>query len=119
MEEDASQSRQTEMYCVCWEHLVKSLVRRSFNSHLRKSLDNVPGKMGDIESVWAMFHASIVETNAVFLNVLKEDVEEGTNVETRRKNVLKAVHGVCMIPLCVLCVFIKPSWPLTLFASRG
>jgi len=38
---------------VCWERLAESPVRRSFN--------HVPGEVGDIESEWAMFCASIVE----------------------------------------------------------
>ncbi|KAK0138540.1 putative uncharacterized transposon-derived protein F52C9.6 [Merluccius polli] len=43
---------------VCWEHLVESPVRESFNSHLRESFDHVPGEAGDIESEWAMFRIS-------------------------------------------------------------
>ncbi|TWW77869.1 hypothetical protein D4764_12G0012590 [Takifugu flavidus] len=43
------------------ERLAESPVRRSFNSHLRKSFDHVPGEVGDIESEWTMFRASIVE----------------------------------------------------------
>ncbi|XP_072565970.1 uncharacterized protein [Paramormyrops kingsleyae] len=39
---------------VCWERLAESPVRGSFNSYLRQN-------SGDIESEWAMFHASIVE----------------------------------------------------------
>ncbi|KAK0153961.1 putative uncharacterized transposon-derived protein F52C9.6 [Merluccius polli] len=46
---------------VCWERLAESPVRESFNSHLRESFDHVPGEAGDIESEWAMFHASIVK----------------------------------------------------------
>ncbi|TWW80939.1 hypothetical protein D4764_01G0007540 [Takifugu flavidus] len=41
--------------------VVKSPVRRSFNSRLRESFDHVPGEAGDIESEWTMFRASIVE----------------------------------------------------------
>ncbi|CAG6007068.1 unnamed protein product [Menidia menidia] len=37
----------------------ESPVRRSFNSHLRESFEHVPGEVGDIESEWAMFRASI------------------------------------------------------------
>ena len=44
---------------VCWERLAESLVRESFNSHLRESFDH--GEAGDIQSEWAMFHASIVK----------------------------------------------------------
>ncbi|TWW73457.1 hypothetical protein D4764_15G0008510 [Takifugu flavidus] len=32
---------------VCWERLAESLVRRSFNSHLRESFDRVPGEAGE------------------------------------------------------------------------
>ncbi|TWW74534.1 hypothetical protein D4764_14G0005370, partial [Takifugu flavidus] len=46
---------------VCWEGLAESPVRRSFNSHIRESFDHVPGEVGDIESEWTMFRASIVE----------------------------------------------------------
>ncbi|KAK0155407.1 LINE-1 retrotransposable element ORF2 protein [Merluccius polli] len=46
---------------VCWERLAESPVRESFNSHLRESFDHVSGEAGDIESEWAMFHASIVK----------------------------------------------------------
>ena len=46
---------------VCWERLEESPVRRSFNSNLRQSFNHVPGEVGDIESKWAMFLASIVE----------------------------------------------------------
>ncbi|TWW77036.1 hypothetical protein D4764_12G0004260 [Takifugu flavidus] len=46
---------------VCWEHLAESPVRWSFNSHLQESFDRVPGEVGDIESEWTMFRASIVE----------------------------------------------------------
>ncbi len=31
------------------------------NSHLRQSFDRIPGMAGDMESEWAMFHATIVE----------------------------------------------------------
>ena len=31
------------------------------NSHLWERFDRVPGEAGDIESEWAMFHASIVK----------------------------------------------------------
>ncbi|KAK0135736.1 Craniofacial development protein 2 [Merluccius polli] len=48
---------------VCWERLAESPVRESFNSHLRESFDHVPGEAGDIESEWAMFHASIATEN--------------------------------------------------------
>ena len=44
-----------------WERLAESPVRKSFNSHLRESFNHVPGKAGDIEFKWTMFHASIVE----------------------------------------------------------
>ncbi|TWW67395.1 hypothetical protein D4764_02G0004360, partial [Takifugu flavidus] len=43
------------------DHHLASPVRRSFNSHLWESFDQVPGKAGDIESEWTMFCASIVE----------------------------------------------------------
>uniref|UniRef100_A0A674P165 Reverse transcriptase domain-containing protein n=1 Tax=Takifugu rubripes TaxID=31033 RepID=A0A674P165_TAKRU len=46
---------------VCWERLAESPVRRSFNSRLWESFDHVPGEVGDIESQWTMFRASIVE----------------------------------------------------------
>ena len=46
---------------VCWERLSESPVRRSFNSHLRQRFNHVLGEVGDIESEWAMFSASIVE----------------------------------------------------------
>ncbi|TWW74408.1 hypothetical protein D4764_14G0004110 [Takifugu flavidus] len=54
-------SRPSQYIWVCWERLAESPVRRSFNSHLWESFDNVPGKAGDIESEWTMFRASIVE----------------------------------------------------------
>ncbi|KAK0151566.1 putative uncharacterized transposon-derived protein F52C9.6 [Merluccius polli] len=44
-----------------WGENAESPVRESFNSHLRESFDHVPGEAGDIESEWAMFHASIVK----------------------------------------------------------
>ena len=43
-----------------WEKMPKR-VGRSFNSHLRQSFNHVPGEVGDIESEWAILHASIVE----------------------------------------------------------
>ena len=46
---------------VCWEHLAESPVRRSFNSHLWQNFNHVPGEVGDIESEWAVFRASIVK----------------------------------------------------------
>ncbi|TWW60989.1 hypothetical protein D4764_05G0010790 [Takifugu flavidus] len=46
---------------VCWERLAESPIRRSFNSHFRDGFDHVPGEVGDIESEWTMFRASIVE----------------------------------------------------------
>ncbi|KAK0145481.1 putative uncharacterized transposon-derived protein F52C9.6 [Merluccius polli] len=46
---------------VCWERLAESPVRETFNSHLWESFDHVPGEAGDIESEWAMFHASIIK----------------------------------------------------------
>ncbi|TWW73383.1 hypothetical protein D4764_15G0007770 [Takifugu flavidus] len=46
---------------VCWERLAESPVRRSFNSHLWESFKHVLGEVGDIESEWTMFRASIVE----------------------------------------------------------
>ena len=47
---------------ICWERLAESPVRRSFNVHLRESFIHVLVEAGDIESEWAMFRASIVET---------------------------------------------------------
>uniref|UniRef100_A0A8C6LNK6 Endonuclease/exonuclease/phosphatase domain-containing protein n=1 Tax=Nothobranchius furzeri TaxID=105023 RepID=A0A8C6LNK6_NOTFU len=46
---------------VCWECLAEYPVRRSFNSHLQQNFQNVLGEVGDIESEWTLFHASIVE----------------------------------------------------------
>uniref|UniRef100_A0A3B5PZQ4 Endonuclease/exonuclease/phosphatase domain-containing protein n=1 Tax=Xiphophorus maculatus TaxID=8083 RepID=A0A3B5PZQ4_XIPMA len=46
---------------VCWERLAESPVRRSFNSHLRQNFEHVPGEVGDMESEWTVFRASIVE----------------------------------------------------------
>ena len=46
---------------VCWERLAESPVRRSFNSHLRSNFNHVPREVGDIESEWTMFRASIAE----------------------------------------------------------
>uniref|UniRef100_A0A3P8SLN3 Reverse transcriptase domain-containing protein n=1 Tax=Amphiprion percula TaxID=161767 RepID=A0A3P8SLN3_AMPPE len=46
---------------VCWERLAESPVRRSFNFHLRSSFNHVPREVGDIESEWTMFRASIAE----------------------------------------------------------
>ncbi len=46
---------------VCWERLAESPVREIFNSHLRRSFDRIPREVGDIESEWTMFSASIVD----------------------------------------------------------
>ncbi|KAK3574423.1 hypothetical protein QTP86_006591 [Hemibagrus guttatus] len=46
---------------VCWEHLADPSVRGVFNSHLRKSFNQIPREVGDIESEWTMFSSSIVD----------------------------------------------------------
>ncbi|XP_055362025.1 uncharacterized protein LOC129603656 [Betta splendens] len=49
---------------VCWERLAEPSVRRTFNSHLRESFDQIPREVGDIESEWTMFSVSIVNAAA-------------------------------------------------------
>ena len=49
---------------VCWEHLAEPSVSAAFNSHLRENFSQIPGEVGDIESEWTMFSASIVEAAA-------------------------------------------------------
>ncbi|KAK3553775.1 hypothetical protein QTP70_009301 [Hemibagrus guttatus] len=46
---------------VCWERLADPSVRGVFNSHLRKSFNQIPREVGDIESEWTMFSSSIVD----------------------------------------------------------
>ncbi|KAK3533908.1 hypothetical protein QTP70_034895, partial [Hemibagrus guttatus] len=46
---------------VCWECLADPSVRGVFNSHLRKSFNQIPREVGDIESEWTMFSTSIVD----------------------------------------------------------
>uniref|UniRef100_A0A8C6WSG0 Endonuclease/exonuclease/phosphatase domain-containing protein n=2 Tax=Neogobius melanostomus TaxID=47308 RepID=A0A8C6WSG0_9GOBI len=49
---------------VCWERLVDPSVSRVFNSHLRKSFNQIPREVGDMESEWTMFSSSIVDAAA-------------------------------------------------------
>ena len=49
---------------VYWEHLNESPVQETFNSHLRWSLSCIPVEVGDIETEWAIFKASIAEAAA-------------------------------------------------------
>ena len=49
---------------VCWERLAEPSVCEVFNSHLRESFSRIPGEVGDIESEWTMFSASIVDAAA-------------------------------------------------------
>jgi len=49
---------------VNWEHLVEAPVHGVFNSHLRKNFSCILGEVGDMESEWVMFKASIVEVAA-------------------------------------------------------
>ena len=49
---------------VNWERLVEAPVRGVFNSHLRRNFSCIPGEVGDMESEWAMFRASIAEAAA-------------------------------------------------------
>ncbi|XP_054862758.1 golgi transport 1Ba isoform X1 [Amphiprion ocellaris] len=44
---------------VNWERLAEDAVRGVFSSHLRKSFSCIPGEVGDMESEWSMFKASI------------------------------------------------------------
>ncbi|KAK3524817.1 hypothetical protein QTP86_007595 [Hemibagrus guttatus] len=46
---------------VCWERLADPSVRGVFNSHLRKSFNQILREVGDIESEWTMFSTSIVD----------------------------------------------------------
>ncbi|KAK3548730.1 hypothetical protein QTP70_018466 [Hemibagrus guttatus] len=46
---------------ICWECLADPSVRGVFNSHLRESFNQIPWKVGDIESEWTMFSSSIVD----------------------------------------------------------
>ncbi|KAK3569488.1 hypothetical protein QTP86_031417, partial [Hemibagrus guttatus] len=46
---------------VCWERLADPSVRGVFNSHLWESFNQIPRKVGDIESEWTMFSSSIVD----------------------------------------------------------
>ena len=46
------------------EHLVEAPVSKVFNSHLRKNFSCIPGEVGDMESEWTMFRASIAEVMA-------------------------------------------------------
>ncbi len=46
---------------VFWERLVEEPVKMVFNSHVWQSFDRIPGLVGDMESKWAMFRATIVE----------------------------------------------------------
>ena len=50
---------------VNWERLVEAPVRRVFNSHLQKNFSCIPGEVGNMESEWAMFRASIAEAMPV------------------------------------------------------
>ena len=43
---------------------MEATVHRVFNSHLRKNFSCIPGEVGDMESEWAMFKASIIEAAA-------------------------------------------------------
>uniref|UniRef100_A0A8C6NR40 Endonuclease/exonuclease/phosphatase domain-containing protein n=1 Tax=Nothobranchius furzeri TaxID=105023 RepID=A0A8C6NR40_NOTFU len=47
---------------VCWERLAEEPVKTVFNSHLRQSFDRVLRPVGEIDSKWALFHSTIVET---------------------------------------------------------
>ncbi len=49
---------------VNWECLAEPPVRGVFNSHLWKNFLCILGEVGDVESEWAMFKASIVEVAA-------------------------------------------------------
>ena len=46
---------------VNWGSLVEAPVHGVFHSHLRKNFSCIPGEVGDMESEWAMFRASIAE----------------------------------------------------------
>lgn len=44
---------------VLWEHLAEPQVRGIFNSHLRKSFEQIPREAGDMKTEWSMFSDSI------------------------------------------------------------
>jgi len=46
---------------VKWERLVEDPVWEVFNSHLRMNFSHIPREVGDMESEWIVFKASIVE----------------------------------------------------------
>ncbi|XP_068451673.1 protein dachsous-like [Clinocottus analis] len=49
---------------VNWERLAEDPVRKVFNSHLQKNFSRILGEVGDMESEWTLFKASIVDAAA-------------------------------------------------------
>jgi len=45
---------------VNWERLEEDPVREVFNSHLRMNFSHIPREVGDMQSEWTTFKASIV-----------------------------------------------------------
>ena len=68
---------------VNWERLVEAPVRKVFNSHLRKNFSCIPGEVGDMESEWAMFRASIAEAAARSCGQKAVGACHGGNLRTR------------------------------------
>lgn len=58
---DASQTWQGQTYCEVLLETPGRVSYQSFNSYLRKNFNHDLGEVGDFESEWIMFHASIVE----------------------------------------------------------
>ncbi|KAK3561507.1 hypothetical protein QTP86_006177 [Hemibagrus guttatus] len=68
---------------VCWECLGAPSVRGDFNSHLRKSFNQIPREVGDIESEWTMFSSSIVDAAIRSCGRKVSDAFRGGNPRTQ------------------------------------
>ena len=68
---------------VNWERLVEAPVRRVFNSHIWKNFSCIPGEVGDMESEWAMFRASIAEVAVRCCGPKAVGACRGGNLRTR------------------------------------
>ncbi|XP_015246690.1 PREDICTED: nuclear GTPase SLIP-GC-like [Cyprinodon variegatus] len=65
------------------KRLAESPVGRSFNSHLRQSFEHIQREVGDIESEWTMFRASIVEAASRSCGCKVVGACRGSNPRTR------------------------------------
>ena len=84
------------------DRLVEAPVRGVFNSHLWKNFSCIPGEVGDMESEWAMFRASIAEMafrscgqKAVGAFYGGNPVEHGKNIQTSHRKAREQAPTCC------------------------